>query len=154
MVREWVECWFRAACVTAVWSTIKRIWFFQLLTCWQKLLFVPEKQFTAEAIQSQKLIVKCFFFSSFIPLCNKDRYHILTFLSENFRLKWREGLCSLFKLLYEVFLSLLSLRIEQQTILQLLACSCVSFEWKWGWWWPCFDRNLPAFLMLMILLSC
>ena len=32
--------------------------------------------------------------------------------------------------------------------------SCLAFEWKWGWRWPCFDRNLPAFLMLMMLFSC
>ena len=25
--------------------------------------------------------------------------------------------------------------------------SCLAFEWKWGWRWPCFDRNLTAFLM-------
>ena len=25
--------------------------------------------------------------------------------------------------------------------------SCLAFEWKWGWSWPCFDRNLLAFLM-------
>ena len=31
--------------------------------------------------------------------------------------------------------------------------SCLAFEWKWGWRWPCFDRDLPAFLMLM-LFSC
>ena len=32
--------------------------------------------------------------------------------------------------------------------------SCLAFEWKWGWRWPCFDRNLPPFLMLMMLSSC
>ena len=32
--------------------------------------------------------------------------------------------------------------------------SCLAFEWKWGWRWPCFDRNFPAFLMLMMLFSC
>ena len=31
--------------------------------------------------------------------------------------------------------------------------SCLAIEWKWGWSWPCFDWNLPAFLMLM-LFSC
>ena len=35
--------------------------------------------------------------------------------------------------------------------------SCVlgylAFEWKWGLSWPCFHRNFPAFLMLM-LFSC
>ena len=25
--------------------------------------------------------------------------------------------------------------------------SCLAFEWKWGLRWPCFDRNLTAFLM-------
>ena len=25
--------------------------------------------------------------------------------------------------------------------------SCLAFEWKWDWRWPCFDRNLTAFLM-------
>ena len=24
---------------------------------------------------------------------------------------------------------------------------CLAFELKWGWSWPCFDRNLTAFLM-------
>ena len=32
--------------------------------------------------------------------------------------------------------------------------SYLAFEWKWGWSWPCFDRNLTAFLMLMMLFSC
>ena len=32
--------------------------------------------------------------------------------------------------------------------------SCLAFEWKRGWRWPCFDGNLPAFLMLMLLFSC
>ena len=32
--------------------------------------------------------------------------------------------------------------------------SCLAFEWKWGWRWPCFDRNLLDFLMLMMLFSC
>ena len=36
--------------------------------------------------------------------------------------------------------------------------SCVlgdlSCEWKWGWRWPCFDTNLSAFYMLIILFSC
>ena len=31
--------------------------------------------------------------------------------------------------------------------------SCLAFEWNWGWCWSCFDRNLPAFLTLMMLLS-
>ena len=25
--------------------------------------------------------------------------------------------------------------------------SCLAFVWIWGWSWPCFDRNLTAFLM-------
>ena len=29
--------------------------------------------------------------------------------------------------------------------------SCLAFVWKWGWCWPCYDRNLPAILMLMML---
>ena len=32
--------------------------------------------------------------------------------------------------------------------------SCLAIEWKWDWSWPCFDRNLTAFLMLMMLFSC
>ena len=32
--------------------------------------------------------------------------------------------------------------------------SCLAFEWKWDWRWPCFDRNLPSFLMLIMLFSC
>ena len=31
--------------------------------------------------------------------------------------------------------------------------SCLVFEWNWGWCCRCFDRNLPAFLMFMMLLS-
>ena len=26
------------------------------------------------------------------------------------------------------------------------ALSCLACEWKWGWRWPCFDRNITAFL--------
>ena len=25
--------------------------------------------------------------------------------------------------------------------------SCLAIEWKWGWSWPCFDRNLTAFVL-------
>ena len=32
--------------------------------------------------------------------------------------------------------------------------SCLAIEWKWDWSWPCFDRNLPTFLMLMLQFSC
>ena len=32
--------------------------------------------------------------------------------------------------------------------------SCLAFEWKRGWSWPCFDRDLPTFLMSMFLPSC
>ena len=32
--------------------------------------------------------------------------------------------------------------------------SCLVFEWKWGWRLHCFDRNLSAFLVLMMLFSC
>ena len=32
--------------------------------------------------------------------------------------------------------------------------SCLAFEGKWGWCWPCFNRNFPGFLMLMMLFSC
>ena len=32
--------------------------------------------------------------------------------------------------------------------------SCLAFEWKWGWRWPCFDRNLYALVMLMMLFQC
>ena len=31
--------------------------------------------------------------------------------------------------------------------------SCLAFEWKRGWRWPYFDRNLPAFLVIMMLFS-
>ena len=34
------------------------------------------------------------------------------------------------------------------------ALSCLAFEWKWGWRWPCFVKNLPSFLMIMMLFSC
>ena len=34
-------------------------------------------------------------------------------------------------------------------------CSCLlsdlAFEWKWGRSWPCFETNLPAFHMLIML---
>ena len=32
--------------------------------------------------------------------------------------------------------------------------SCLASEWKWGWGWSCFDGNLSAFFILMMLSSC
>ena len=32
--------------------------------------------------------------------------------------------------------------------------SYLALKWKWGWCWPCYDTDLPPFIMLMMFLSC